>query len=221
MSVTYTPNLGLQKPATADRNWDVQVNGNSDAIDASALGALGVTLTEVPSSTLRVAVAAGSFRASNGLDVAYAGTGGTPLTLTGSATNYVYLDDAGTLASNTTGFLATAPTVPLATVVAGSSSITSITDSRILNRSDGYSRLAVHEGGADATMGTATLVGGTVTVSTTAVTANSRIFVTTQTLGGTIGTPYVSARVAGTSFDITSSSGTDTSTVAWLIVEPV
>lgn len=74
--------------------------------------------------------------------------------------------------------------------------------------------------GSNAKMGTATLVGGTVTVNTTAVTANSRIFLTTQTLGGTIGVQYISARSAGTSFTITSASGTDTSTVAWLIVEP-
>jgi hypothetical protein len=37
---------------------------------------------------------------------------------------------------------------------------------------------------------------------------------------GTPGWLRVSARVAGTSFTITSSSGTDTSTVAWLIAEP-
>mgnify|MGYP001576196577 FL=1 len=74
--------------------------------------------------------------------------------------------------------------------------------------------------GVNATMGVATLVGGTVTVSTTKVTANSRIFLTTQTVGGTIGTQYISARVAGTSFTITSTSATDTSVIAWQIVEP-
>jgi len=74
--------------------------------------------------------------------------------------------------------------------------------------------------GTNATLGTATLVGGTITINTTKVTANSRIFVTIQTAGGTVGTQYVSARTAGTSFDITSTSGTDTSTIAWFIVEP-
>ncbi len=74
--------------------------------------------------------------------------------------------------------------------------------------------------GTNATMGTATLVGGTATVSTTKVTANSRIFLTTNTAAGTVGTPYVSARSAGTSFTITSTSGSDTSTVAWIIIEP-
>lgn len=69
--------------------------------------------------------------------------------------------------------------------------------------------------------GTATLVGGTVTVATTTVTATSRIFLTVGTLG-TVVTPksvYVPARVVGASFIITSEDATDTSQVHWLIVE--
>jgi len=55
-------------------------------------------------------------------------------------------------------------------------------------------------------MGTATLVAGTVTVSTTAVTANSRIFLTAQSLGTvSVGQGLaVSARSAGTSFTVLS-----------------
>jgi hypothetical protein len=74
--------------------------------------------------------------------------------------------------------------------------------------------------GSNAKMGLSTLVAGTVTVSTTAVAANSRIFLTAQSTGGTPGALRVSARTAGTSFTITSTSGTDTSTVAWQIVGP-
>lgn len=76
--------------------------------------------------------------------------------------------------------------------------------------------------GSNAKMGTATLVAGTATVATTAVTANSRIFLTTQSLG-TVATPMavaVTTRNAGTDFTITSEDGTDTSVVAWMIVEP-
>ena len=76
--------------------------------------------------------------------------------------------------------------------------------------------------GANAKMGVATLSGGTVTVNTTAVTANSRIYLTGQTLG-TVVIPSnygVSARVAATSFTILASQPTDTSDVAWMIVEP-
>lgn len=74
--------------------------------------------------------------------------------------------------------------------------------------------------GTNAKMGTSVLVGGTIIVSTTAVTANSRILLSIQTPGGTVGTPYISERSSGTSFTITSTSATDTSTVAWIVIEP-
>jgi hypothetical protein len=79
--------------------------------------------------------------------------------------------------------------------------------------------LAVKEG-ANAKQGTAVLVAGAVVVANTAVTANSRILLTSQVDGGAPGFLRVSARTAGTSFTITSSSGTDTSTVAFQIFEP-
>lgn len=75
--------------------------------------------------------------------------------------------------------------------------------------------------GTNSKLGTAVLVGGTVTVANTSVTANSRIFLTSQTDGGTPGWLRVSAKVNATSFTITSSSATDTSTVAWHIVESI
>jgi hypothetical protein len=76
--------------------------------------------------------------------------------------------------------------------------------------------------GSNAKMGTATLSAGTVVVSTTAVTATSRIFLTAQSLGTvTVGQGLaVSARTAATSFTIISTTPTDTSVVAWMIVEP-
>lgn len=76
--------------------------------------------------------------------------------------------------------------------------------------------------GANAAMGLATLSGGTVVVSNTLVTANSRIFLTAQSLG-TITVPVgyaISARSAGTSFTILSGNVADTSTIAWEIKEP-
>jgi hypothetical protein len=75
--------------------------------------------------------------------------------------------------------------------------------------------------GTNARMGTGTLNGATeVTISTTAVTATSRIFLTIQAPAGTpSGTIYVSSRVAATSFGV-KSAASDTSTFAWMIVEP-
>ncbi len=76
--------------------------------------------------------------------------------------------------------------------------------------------------GSNARMGTATLVAGTVTVSNTSVTANTRIMLTIQSLG-TVTAPKaigITARTASTSFAITSADNTDTSVVAWFLMEP-
>jgi hypothetical protein len=91
-------------------------------------------------------------------------------------------------------------------------------DGSLIARNLGYG-VSIKEG-SNAKMGTATLTAGSATVSTTAVAANSRIFLTSNTDGGTPGWLRVSARTAGTSFTITSSSATDTSTVAWIIFDP-
>lgn len=86
----------------------------------------------------------------------------------------------------------------------------------VMNLGDG---LAVKEG-SNGKQGLAVLVAGAVTVSCTNVTANSRILLTSNVDGGTPGWLRVSARTAATSFTITSSSGTDTSSVAYQIFEP-
>jgi hypothetical protein len=73
----------------------------------------------------------------------------------------------------------------------------------------------------NASMGTAMLNGTTaVTVSTTDVTATSRILLTTQSPSGTVGTPYVSLQTGGASFQIKSTAAGDKSTVAWMILLP-
>jgi hypothetical protein len=74
-----------------------------------------------------------------------------------------------------------------------------------------------------ANAGRATLVAGTVTVNTDQVTANSLIFLSIQSLG-TVTSPKsiaVTARVAATSFTITSEDVTDTSVIAWEIKETI
>lgn len=85
--------------------------------------------------------------------------------------------------------------------------------------------VAIGVGGTDTKRikhGTATLSSGAVTVSDVTVTASSLILLTVQSLG-TVAAPQavaVTARSAGTSFTITSADNTDTSVVAWLMVEP-
>lgn len=66
--------------------------------------------------------------------------------------------------------------------------------------------------------GSAVLVAGTVTVTNTQIQAASNVVLSVKTIGGTPGTLSLGAIVAGTSFVINSSSGTDTSTVTWQII---
>jgi hypothetical protein len=70
--------------------------------------------------------------------------------------------------------------------------------------------------GTNAVIGTGTLAAGTVTISTTAVTANSLIFLTDTS--GSTGQLSVGTKTAGTSFVVNSSLVTDTSTFNWFII---
>jgi hypothetical protein len=73
--------------------------------------------------------------------------------------------------------------------------------------------------GENAVVGTAKLVSGCVLVSNTSVTAGSLIFLTTQ-IKGTVqpGALYIGNISASSSFEVSSSSNTDTSTFAYMIV---
>lgn len=76
--------------------------------------------------------------------------------------------------------------------------------------------------GSNARMGVTTLVLGVSVVSNNTITANTRIFLSVESLG-TVTVPSavaVTARSAGTSFTITASNLTDTSVVAWFLMEP-
>lgn len=68
--------------------------------------------------------------------------------------------------------------------------------------------------------GRVTLVSGTATVNDANVTTNSRIFLSHAVISGSHGWLHVSARIAGTSFTISSSSGSDASQVDWMMLEP-
>jgi hypothetical protein len=80
-------------------------------------------------------------------------------------------------------------------------------------------KLLIKEG-VNASMGTAFLQGGTAIVSDTIVNANSRIFLTNIALGGTAGALWVSSITTASSFKVQSTVATDSSTIAYLIIEP-
>lgn len=77
-------------------------------------------------------------------------------------------------------------------------------------------------GGDNEQCGTATLIGGTVIVNNTKITANSIVILTNQSLGTVVipSSYSISARIPGTSFTILASDPTDTSVIGWFIIEP-
>lgn len=127
MSTTFTTNVGLGVPAYDDPGWDAPIRDTIALLDSLApVGALGCRAREIPSTSLYVAFAPGSFRSSTGAAVSYAGA---TLAVPTAATTRYWLDDAGTLQSGSAW--PAVPYVPLATVVAGASTITSVADARI------------------------------------------------------------------------------------------
>lgn len=134
-------------------------------------------------------------------------------TIACTAAGRALIDDASNSAQRTT--------LGLGSVAVQNSNAVSFTGGTFTGITD----LAVSAGsgmriaeGTNGASGVATLVAGTVTVNTTKALTNSRIHLTSNVGGGTPGWVRVSARVNGTSFTITSSSATDTSQVAWLII---
>jgi hypothetical protein len=129
MPTTYTPNAKIPEPQVGDTGWGPPVIASAAVLDAlNAVGDLCVTLHETPSTTLAVAVAAGQYVAQDGTIATYAGTASQAITL--SSTKVLYLDLTASGALVVGASYPTTAHVRLATVVAGSASITSITDNR-------------------------------------------------------------------------------------------
>lgn len=68
--------------------------------------------------------------------------------------------------------------------------------------------------------GAATLVAGTVTVSSGIVLSTSKIFLTRMAPGGTLGSLSIPTITSGVSFVINSASVSETSVIAYLILNP-
>jgi hypothetical protein len=130
MSTTYTTNAKLGLPGTGDTGWAGVLNADLSAVDALAtVGALCVTTHEVPSASLLVDVAAGVFTDQSGAVQTYAGT--TSYAITASSTRVLYLDGTASWALTAGTSYPATPHVRLATVVTGTSTITSVTDNRL------------------------------------------------------------------------------------------
>jgi hypothetical protein len=84
---------------------------------------------------------------------------------------------------------------------------------------DNIGTLGIEESNGVPSMGRCTLVSGTCTVSTSAVAANSEIFLTEQDCA-TANAVVENTRTAGTGFTIKSSLSSDNCIVSWLIIQP-
>lgn len=186
MATTYDA-LGQGTPAFNDPYTAVLDANRALLVAQAALGSLKVRAAEIPSTTLNVRVSAGSFRGTSGAIVAYAGT--TAQAMTTAATNYVFLNDVGTLQANTTGFPANV--VRLATVVAGATTITSVTDARVPWTLVGVGTPTIAAGTGAGTAPTVVIAGsdraGLITV-TTGTTPTASATVATITFGRPFGT---------------------------------
>ena len=128
MATTYSANARLQKPGTSDRQWDIPINANTDALDAmTAIGSLVVTTTEAPSASLQVRVSPGAFIRPDGTVGSFAGN--PAIAVPAAATTCLWLDGAGVLAAGP-AFPATAH-VRLAIVTAGGAAIATVADARV------------------------------------------------------------------------------------------
>ena len=128
MSTSYTTNLKLGQPATGDRGWGETTNTTLSTVDVLAPIAAGcVTLHEVPSASLNVAVAPATVLKSDGTIGTYAG--GTS-TLNSNTTTYLYLNTGLSLNVNTSSWPNTSH-VRLATVTTNSTTVTGVTDARV------------------------------------------------------------------------------------------
>ena len=176
MATTYSANARLQKPATSDRQWDVPINANTDALDAmTALGALAVTPTETPSATLQVRVSAGTFIRADGSVGISKGT--ATLAVAASATTYLWLDATGALASGP-AFPASAH-VRLAHVVAHAASIAAVVDERVQCTTAGS--------GLGFVLKTGDTMGGTLTIASTTSTGTATPLVVADPVNQWIG----------------------------------
>lgn len=147
MATQYTNRLQLPYWQPGDKNWTVQLAEIVAILDAILIGGLYVVPAEAlvtpgaVSASLNIGVTPGAYRKSDGTVIDYAGS--SSFGLTASTTNYVFLSDTGTLTANTTGWPASFH-VRLAEVLAGTSTLTTITPFRLSGVSAGVNNNTVY-----------------------------------------------------------------------------
>lgn len=154
---------------------------------------------------------------------------GSLTTTTTLAANTTVTGGTGVIAT-TGNITATAGSVNAGTSMTATLGAITATNGNVVMNTAGNG-LLIKEG-SNARMGQSTLVGGTVTVANTSVTANTRIFISRASVGATgaaaTGNLVVGTVTPSTSFDInavqaadaTALQASDVSVVNWLLIEP-
>lgn len=199
-----------------------QVTLYSDGANWFSSGGLYNSATQgfVDLSTVQSAIA-GAKTFTGILTAGATGNGKTNFQITDTGTN-----SGMTIGGDTTLYRSAANTLKTDTtmIVGATLSVATATTTDKFNISGNVSLLTAGNKikiatGTNASAGTGTLSGGTVTISTTAVTANSLIFLTDTASSLTnVGTLSVTAKSAGTSFTVTSANALDTSTFNWFMI---
>ena len=183
-------------------------------IDTSANGTY--TLTSVSASNGVLSATWVTDGGGSGALSQLTGSTGTATPTSGSIQIAGTANQVTTEASGSTVTLSTPSTfVAPGTITATLGAITATNGNLVLGTAGNKLSIAT---GANASMGTATMSGVTVTVNTTAVTVSSLIFLSFSSNPAVSATLYSTNRVAGTSFDIITSDATGTPTVNWWIV---
>ena len=154
--------------------------------------------------------------------------GGNTLTITNVATGAIASSTASNATLTGTQTLTnktlTAPTIAGATVTgtvtatSATANIGTVSATTTLGVASTGKLQVAAAAGALARIGSAVLVAGTVTVANTVVSADTQIYLSVSTVGGTVGSLSYT-KINGTSFTINSSSNLETSTVDWFFVE--
>ncbi len=209
------PVLAQRDPTTSDTGYGsgqvwVDVNNGSIFILSSVGGGVATWLAyaSVPGALLTLSGDSGTASPSAG-DIAEVGTANQIITAAAGSTVTWSIDPV---------FIAPGSIEATTTITADLGDITATNGNLSLGTAG--NKINIATGANDSIDISVALIAGTTTVNTSAVTANSIIFLTANTLAGTPGTlsAPIAAIVPGVSFDIVSSSNTDTSTVNWWII---
>lgn len=139
------------------------------------------------------------------------------INILGTANQLAFAGSGSTLTASLSSTLVAPGSVTATTTLTATAGAITATNGNLVLGTAG-NKLSITTG-ANASIGVSgAMTAGTITISTTAVTASSKIFLTHASVGGTVGTLSVGTITAGTSFVINSSNNADTSTVNWWII---